>query len=201
MKEHCVIAYALTKRKNTEPADGIAWAVTQHAHTSDSSISLRYPSVHPRSVMWPWHTQPPEDRKTTRFSFSVSLSAVMSETPCQIFRGVCSSPRCWFSARMGTWGERRVGCSPTASPRCRRRTMPAIHRRPRSGDRGMRRCLHQVTVTASAGFIFGIIYILSISSAMSSACGVLANNRDVFVMGYMTTKDMGALLTAVLAVS
>lgn len=166
----------------------------RHTRTSpDSSSSLRYQSLHPRSMMWSWHTQPPKDRKTTTFSFSVSLSAVMSETPCQIFRGVCSSPRCWFSARMGTSGERRVGCS----LRCRRSTMPAKHRRPRSVDKGMRRCLHQVTVTVSAGFILSIIYILSIRSA----CCVLASIRDVFMMGYMTTKDRGALLTAVLAVS
>lgn len=47
-------------------------------------------------------------------------------------------------------------------------------------------------------FIFSIIYIHSIICAISSACGVRANNRDVFMVGYITTKDMGALLTDVL---
>lgn len=167
----------------------------RNAHPSDSSTSspqiyIGPPEKHDVTVTYTsTRGQKKATTTTTTFSFSVSLSAVMSETPCQIFRGVCSSPRCWFSARMGTWGERRVGCSPTASPRFRRRTMPATHRHPRSMDRGMRRCRHQVTVTASAGFIFDIH---SISSA---------HNRDVFMMGYITTKDTGALLTAVRAVS
>lgn len=192
-KEHCVRFNKDKKTLSQQMASRELWRNTR-TRLTPAPAPLRYTSVHPRSMMWPWHTHSPEDRKTTTFSFSVSLSAVMSETPCQIFRGVCSSPRCWFSARMGTWGERRVGCSPTASPRFRRRTMPATHRRPRSRDRGMRRCRHQVTVTASAGFIFNI-------HSISSACGARAHNRDVFMMGYITTKDMGALLTAVLAVS
>jgi len=78
--------------------------------------------------------------------------------------------------------------------------MPPTHTRPRSRDRATRRrCRHQVMVTASAGFIFSIIH--SISCAIRSACGVLAKNRDVVMMGYITTKDMGALFTDVLRVS
>lgn len=38
-------------------------------------------------------------------------------------------------------------------------------------------------------------------ASSSASCGARANNRDVFMTGYITTKDMGALLTAVLAVS
>lgn len=107
-----------------------------------ASVTLQHPficSLVNRDVTMT-HTSTWRRTKTTAFSSSVG--AVMSETPCPICRSACCSLR-WSSAGTRAWVERRVGCSPTASPRCRRRTMGATRGR-------MRRSLCQVTRAASS---------------------------------------------------